>query len=201
VPSALEIVTFDDRPPPPEESPWVDGHGPGREVAVLDPDPAWGERYRRLAGQIADALGELALAIEHVGSTAVPGLPAKPVIDIDLTLPDPAAERDYVPALAALRFVLAVREPWWYGHRLLRREDPACNLHVFAPGAAETARHLIFRDWLRAHPEDRRRYAQAKRAAAARTRAAGGNTMDYNADKQAIVREIYARAFRALGLA
>jgi GrpB-like predicted nucleotidyltransferase (UPF0157 family) len=153
-----------------------------------------------LAKEITEALGGSALAVEHVGSTSVPDLTAKPVIDIDLTVASSHDEQAYVPALERCGFVLVVREPWWYEHRLLRRTDPACTLHVFSPDCAEAARHLIFRDWLRAHPVDRSLYAAAKVSAAEHTRAVGGHTMDYNARKESAVREIYDRAFRALGL-
>lgn len=153
-----------------------------------------------LAAVITEALGDSALAVEHVGSTSVPGLLAKPVIDIDLTVADSRDEQAYVLALERRGFVLVIREPWWYEHRCLRREEPGCNLHVFSPECAETERHRIFRDWLRCHPEDRSLYAAAKTAAAAETRASGGHTMDYNARKEFVVREIYDRAFRALGL-
>jgi GrpB-like predicted nucleotidyltransferase (UPF0157 family) len=71
------------------------------------------------------------LQLEHVGSTSVPGLAAKPVIDIDLTVADPGRERDYVPALEMIGFRLMIREPWWHGHRMLQADEPPCNLHVF----------------------------------------------------------------------
>jgi GrpB-like predicted nucleotidyltransferase (UPF0157 family) len=195
-----EIVTFDDAPPPPGESPWVAGQGPMTELRLVTADPSWPERYTTLAAAITNALGDCALAVEHVGSTAVPGLLAKPVIDIDLTVADSRNEQIYLPALERSGFVLVIREPWWYEHRCLRREDPACLLHVFSPDCAETERHRIFRDWLRSHPEDRALYAAAKTTAAADTRATGGHTMDYNARKELVVREIYGRAFHALGL-
>ena len=199
--SAREIVTFDDRPVPAGESPWVDGRGPAGEPEVVAADPSWPDRFARFAAEITTALGDSALVVEHVGSTAVPDLPAKPIIDIGLTVADSREERAYVPALEGCGFLLVVREPWWYEHRLLQRTDPACNLHVFAPDCAEAERHRIFRDWLRAHPEDGSLYAAAKTAAAQRTRAIGGHTMDYNARKESVIREIYSRAFRALGLA
>lgn len=200
IPNAREIVTFDDAPPPPGAGPWVAGQGPMTELRLVAADPSWPERYTMLAAVITEALGDFALAVEHVGSTSVPGLLAKPVIDIDLTVDDSCNEQTYVPALERRGFVLVVREPWWYEHRCLRREDPACNLHVFSLDCAEAERHRIFRDWLRAHPEDCSLYAAAKTAAAADTTATGGHTMDYNARKELIVREIYGRAFHALGL-
>ncbi|MBV9197316.1 MAG: GrpB family protein [Solirubrobacterales bacterium] len=199
--SAREIVTFEDAPPPPGASPWVAGPEPFTDVQVVAPDPSWPERYQTLAEVITEALGAFALAVEHVGSTSVPGLAAKPVIDIDLTVVDSRDEQAYVPTLERHGFALVIREPWWYEHRCLRRHDPACNLHVFSPECAEAERHRIFRDWLRSHPEDRSLYAVAKTSAADLTRATGGHAMDYNARKEPVVREIYSRAFHALGLA
>jgi GrpB-like predicted nucleotidyltransferase (UPF0157 family) len=193
-------VIFRDADPPPGASPWVHGQVPMTDVRVVEPDPSWPKRYEALAAQITRALGGAALSIEHVGSTAVPGLSAKPVIDIDLTVADSGDERAYVPALERCGFRLVVREPWWYEHRCLRRDDPGCNLHVFSPGCAEAERHRLFRDWLRAHPEDCARYAAAKLAASEQTVASGGHGMDYNARKEPVLREIYARAFRGLGL-
>ena len=197
---ARDIVTFDDTPPPFGASPWVDGHGPMTDVQLVAADPSWPDRYTTLAEMISDALGDSALMVEHVGSTAVPGLASKPVIDIDLTVADSRYEQAYAPALERRGFVLVVREPWWYEHRCLHHEHPACNLHVFSPDCAEATRHRIFRDWLRSHPEDRSLYAAAKLAAAQDSRAAGGHTLDYNACKEPILREIYERAFRSLGL-
>lgn len=198
--SAREIVAFNDSAPPGGESPLVGDRGPAPDPEVVRPDPSWPAMFAVLAAEITVALGDAALAVEHVGSTAVPDLPAKPVIDIDLTVADSREELSYVPALERRGFVLVVREPWWYQHRLLRRSDPACHVHVFSCDCAETERHRIFRDWLRAHPEDRLAYAVAKTSAAQHTRATGGHTMDYNARKEPVLREIYGRAFRALGL-
>jgi GrpB-like predicted nucleotidyltransferase (UPF0157 family) len=196
-----EIVTFDDVPPPPGDSPWVAGAGPmTADVQLVPPNPSWPECYETLARVIFETLGDVALSVEHIGSTAVPGLPAKPVIDIDLTVADSSDEDTYVPALERCGFELVVRESWWYGHRCLRLEEPRCNLHVFSPDCAEAERHRIFRDWLRSHPEDRALYTEAKATAARDTRATGGHVMDYNARKESAVREIYGRAFRALGL-
>jgi GrpB-like predicted nucleotidyltransferase (UPF0157 family) len=160
--------------------------------------PAW---YETMSDLILMALGPVVLALDHVGSTAVPGLDAKPIIDVDLTVADGAAEATYVPALEASGFQLVIREPWWYGHRLLRHSEPACNLHVWSPDCPETARHLIFRDWLRANPDEREIYLRAKHAASDQTTAAGGDVEAYNAHKQAVIRQIYGRAFTALGLA
>jgi GrpB-like predicted nucleotidyltransferase (UPF0157 family) len=202
MPSRVEIVSFDDSPPPPGASAWVPGAAPGTGIEVSDPDPEWPKQYDELAGRIRAALGWRALQVEHVGSTSVPGLPAKPVIDIDLTVADPDREEHYVPALDAVGFQLVIREPWWYGHRALRLRtaSPRCNLHVFGSDSPELVKHRIFRDWLRGNAGDRELYAAAKRRAADEANAAGEHVMQYNARKEQVVREIYHRAFVATGL-
>lgn len=194
-----EIVRFDDVEPPPGASPWVDGAGPGRDVVVVEPDPAWTEQAARLVDTVGAALGRTAVSVEHVGSTSVPGLAAKPLLDLLLVVPDPDDEGAYVPALEAQGFRLVVREPWWEGHRLLRHHDPRTNLHVLHADGAEVARMRMFRDWLRTHPDDRDLYADAKRAASAAASDAGEHVMQYNARKQDVVRAIHARMFAALG--
>ena len=196
-----EITTFDDSPPPPGESPYVPGQAPSTEIGIAAYDASWPAQFEQLAKVIRTALGPAVLALDHFGSTAVAGLAAKPIIDVDLTVADGAAEENYVPALEACGFQLVVREPWWYGHRLLRHREPACNLHVWSPDCPETARHLIFRDWLRANPGECDLYLRAKRAASQQAMAAAGNVEAYNAHKQAVIRQIYRRAFTALGLA
>ena len=196
-----DIATFNDSPPPPGESPFVSGHAPTTELKIAEYDASWPAQYERLADLIRNALGPAVLALDHVGSTAVPGLAAKPSIDLDLTVADGAAESTYVPALEACGFQLIVREAWWYGHRLLRHREPAGNLHVWSPHCPEAARHLIFRDWLRANPDECELYLRAKRAASEETMADAGNVEAYNAHKQAVIRQIYGRAFTALGLA
>jgi GrpB-like predicted nucleotidyltransferase (UPF0157 family) len=200
MPSRAEIVSFDDAPPPPGADPWVPGATPDTTIEVADPDPDWPQQYDDLAGQIREALGWRVLQLEHVGSTSVAGLPAKPIIDIDLTVADPGREQDYIPALEAIGFRLKVREPWWYGHRMLRAGQPLCNLHVFGFDSPELVKNRIFRDWLRGNPDDRDRYAAAKRRAASEASAAGEHAMQYNARKQQVIREIYRQAFAAAGL-
>jgi len=169
-------------------------------ISVVPADPVWSERYTALEAVIREALGTRVLRIDHVGSTSVPGLDAKPVIDIDLTVADPDDEDAYVPALVACRFEHTIREPWWYGHRMLRGEDPATNLHVFGPDSPETWRHLILRDHLRRDEADRALYSAVKREAA-EAATARGETMDqYNARKQDTLRGILRRAMRAAGI-
>jgi GrpB-like predicted nucleotidyltransferase (UPF0157 family) len=198
--SRAEIVSFADSAPPPGADRWVPGTAPAVGVEVTDPDPAWPRQYDDLAGRIREALGWRVLQLEHVGSTSVPELAAKPVIDIDLTVADPQRERDYLPALETIGFRLVIREPWRYGHRALVADQLRCNLHVYGFGNPELVRHRIFRDWLRGNPEERERYAAAKRQAASAANVAGEHIMQYNGRKQQVIREIYHRAFAAAGL-
>jgi GrpB-like predicted nucleotidyltransferase (UPF0157 family) len=195
MPTAAEIVAFDDSPPPPGLSPWVGTPEQPRRIEIVEPDAAWPRTFAGLRDRLLDALGERALRIEHVGSTSVPALAAKPVIDIDLTVVDTDDEDAYVPDLEARGFVLRVREPWWQGHRCLVLAAPAANLHVWPPDSAEPVRHRLFRDHLRENAADRELYARTKRAVAV-----DGLMSAYNARKQQVVREIYARAFAAAGL-
>lgn len=200
VPSVKDIVTFHDPSIPEGQSPYVSGAVPSQHVEVVDPQNDWPEFFTVLATRIRGALGWRALEIDHVGSTAVERLPAKPIIDIDLVVADPNDEPSYVPALESVGFELRVREPWWFGHRVLRHVDPACNLHVFGYDSPEVVKHRIFRDWLRANPGERELYADAKREAASQAQAAGEHAMQYNERKEEIIREIYHRAFLAAGL-
>ena len=163
-------------------------------IAVVPPDRSWTASFARVRDLVVGALGDRALSVTHVGSTAVPGLWAKPTIDVDLTVPDSSREEDYVPALEAAGFELTIREPEWEQHRLLKLPEPLTHLHVFSPGAVEPQRHLAFRDWLASHPDDRERYAAAKRGVAARGFTDG---MDYNREKSAVVYDIYERIFVA----
>ncbi len=200
MPDRIDIVTFHDPPVPDGASPWVPGAGPSVDIEIADPDPHWPGWYDELAGRVRRALGWRALLIEHVGSTSVPGLVAKPIIDIDLVVADPADESAYVPALQAEGFELRVREPWWFGHRVLRATEPRCHLHVFGYDSPEIVKHRLFRDWLRGNPDDRDRYATAKLDAADAANQAGEHSMQYNARKERVVRDIYHRAFVAGGL-
>ena len=165
--------------------------GPIRiEIAAYD--PRWPELFRRERDRIRAALGQQALRVEHAGSTAVPGLAAKPVIDILLALQDSADEDAYAPALASAGYRLALREPEWNQHRLFRGVDArAVNLHVFSLGCPEIERMLTFRDWLRHNPADRELYERVKIDLAQKEWAA---VDDYAKAKTAVVAEIMARA-------
>src|SRR5712692_4997520 len=137
-------------------------------IVLVDYDPAWPRLFAREAERIRRALGEGALRIEHAGSTSVPGLAAKPIVDIVLAVADSADEAAYVPAMEAAGYVLRIREPEWFEHRLFKWPDTDINLHAFAIGSPEIARMLLFRDWLRANEADRELYLETKRALAQR---------------------------------
>lgn len=159
-------------------------------VALVAYDPAWIQMYEDEAAIVRRALGAKALRVEHIGSTAVPGLIAKPCIDILLAVADSADEDAYLPEMDAAGFVLRMRHPEWNEHRVFKSERINVNLHVWSMGSAEIDRHLAFRDWLRAHPEDRDAYADAKRRIAAEHI---GTMSDYSAMKDEIVAQITAR--------
>lgn len=170
--------------------------GPSTDVTrveVVAPDPAWPDWFATARDRIAAALGERAHAIEHVGSTAIPGLWAKPVIDIDLIVDDSADEEAWLPDLEAADFVLTRREPDWEEHRMLRGTAPRTNLHVWSR-MREPERHRMFRDWLRTHPDDREQYAAVKRAVADE-----GHTVEmlYNNAKAWVIYDIYEKIFAA----
>ncbi len=141
--------------------------------------------------RIRDALGPTALAVDHVGSTAVVGLAAKNRLDIDLIVADPADEDAYVPALEPAGYILRTREPDWYEHRCLWTHDHGVNLHVFGPDCDEHLRHLIFRDWLRTHAEDRERYEAEKRRIADENQ---WDIVEYVQQKSTVIHEILRRA-------
>jgi GrpB-like predicted nucleotidyltransferase (UPF0157 family) len=132
-------------------------------IEIRDYDANWPRQYERRALTIRHALGLRALAIDHVGSTSVPGLAAKPVLDILLTMADSTDEMAYSPLLQQIGFELKVREPDWFEHRMFRGTAPATNLHVLSAGCTEIQRTLTFRDWIRANPQDRMIYENEKR--------------------------------------
>ena len=158
-----------------------------RKITLVDYDSAWSERYSGLEREIRELLGSTALQIEHVGSTSVPGLIAKPIVDIVLVVPDSAREEAYVPALETAGYALDVREPDWFEHRMLRGSDKDVNLHVFSAGCSEVERMVRFRDRLRSDPADRERYAAEKRELAARQ---WPDVQDYADAKTGVISEI-----------
>lgn len=161
------------------------------QVTLHDYDPAWPALFEDLATRIRSALGERVLELHHAGSTSVPGLAAKPVIDIILVVADSADEAAYLAQLEAIGFVLSVREADWFEHRCLRHSAPAANLHVFSKGCSEVARMLAFRDHLRTDEADRRVYEETKRSLAKRTWAF---MQDYADAKSDVVATIMKRA-------
>jgi GrpB-like predicted nucleotidyltransferase (UPF0157 family) len=165
-------------------------------VTLVEYDPRWPALFAREAARIRGALGERALLVEHVGSTSVPGLVAKPVVDVVLAVADSSDEAAYVPALEGAGYALRIREPGWHQHRMLRGRDPDANLHMFTNRSPEIGRMLAFRDRLRAVEEDRERYAAAKRALAGRERR---YLQEYADAKTAVVEEIVARAAGGAG--
>jgi GrpB-like predicted nucleotidyltransferase (UPF0157 family) len=160
-------------------------------ITLADYDPAWPDLFAREEARIRAALARRALLVAHAGSTSVSGVAAKPIIDIVLAVPDSADEPAYVPDLEAAGYVLRIREPDWHEHRMLRRRDPAVQVHVFTAGSPEIDRMLAFRDRLRTVPEDRQRYEASKRELAARR---WRYVQDYADAKSSVVEEIIARA-------
>jgi len=164
-----------------------------RQVAPGELTPhqdAWAEDYEVVRRLIEEAVGDQVLSIAHVGSTAVPGLAAKPVIDVDVTIRDIAAEHVYLPRLERAAFRLIFRDSiGGDDHRQLTLGQPNANIHLWNPGAVEPRRHKAFVAWLRGHEQDRRRYSTAKSAAAA------SPTGRYNDGKAAVVYDIYERIF------
>jgi GrpB-like predicted nucleotidyltransferase (UPF0157 family) len=196
--SAEEIVR--QHPFDPDGAEWLVPPEPV-DIVVVEYDPDWPATYALLADRVRAALGDDVLALEHVGSTSVPGLAAKPVIDLDLTVADSADEAHYRGRLEAAGFALLLRERGWHEHRMHLHDGPRAHLHVWSPDCPEPVRHLLLRDWLREHPEDRDAYAAAKRSAADRLRTGdGGLAQDYNALKAPTTREILDRVFRAHAL-
>lgn len=160
-------------------------------IVVVDYDPTWPERFQREAARIRAALGENVHSIEHIGSTSVPRLAAKPIIDILLVVEDSSDEPSYVPALERAGYVLRVRERDFHEHRMFRTVDKDVHIHVFSPDSPEIDRYLLLRNRLRDHDEERELYARTKRELANAT----WPTMQHYAEaKTEVVEGIIARA-------
>ncbi|KAG5951185.1 hypothetical protein E4U53_003596 [Claviceps sorghi] len=168
-------------------------------LAIIDPDPAWPAKFHAVKVRIQQALGSKALCVSHVGSTSIPGLAAKDVIDVDLTVADARRENDYVPALEAAGFQWLSHEPAWHHHHFFVCYEPMTNLHVFSEGCPELVRHLMFREYISSHDEERALYAAAKREASAAATGAGETGMQYNLRKEATIRAILQRMWREAG--
>ncbi|NJC23255.1 GrpB-like predicted nucleotidyltransferase (UPF0157 family) [Arthrobacter pigmenti] len=165
-----------------------------KPVVVSEYDPAWPVAFNKVADKVSAILGPRAAVIEHVGSTSVSELAAKPVIDVDLLVADSADEASYLPQLESGGFTLVIREPEWEEHRALKLQEPNTNLHVFSTDAIEPQRHVMFRNWLRTHPADRDAYASLKKKLAAD---GFEDVMHYNNAKAALIYDIYESIFIA----
>jgi GrpB-like predicted nucleotidyltransferase (UPF0157 family) len=163
------------------------------QITLVDYDASWPQLFEREATRIRAALGDQALLVEHVGSTSVPGLAAKPRIDIVLAVADSSDEPTYAPPLVDSGYVLRVREPAWYEHRVFKGPDTDVNLHVFSAGCPEIERMVRFRDHLRMDRDDRALYEQTKRDLARRR---WKYTQHYADAKAPVVEEILARSGR-----
>jgi GrpB-like predicted nucleotidyltransferase (UPF0157 family) len=170
-------------------------------LQVVPYNPQWPSIFTTIKQQILTALGDqTVISINHVGSTSIPGLPAKDTIDIDLEVLDIANEASYVPPLEAAGFKFLLREPHWHDHRFFCSYKPyAVNLHVWGPECPEVIRHQIFRQRLLDCPEDMKEYLKAKEMAASQIEESGGNMQDYNLLKEDTIRKILRNAFRGLG--
>jgi GrpB-like predicted nucleotidyltransferase (UPF0157 family) len=163
----------------------------GREpvaITVVDYDEGWPRHFGRVAEQIRRALGRKALIVEHIGSTAVPGLAAKPIIDVLLTVAEVDDETAYVPELESIGFAMRVREP---EHRMLRTPARNVHLHVYETNRPEVRNYLDLRDWLRVDADDRALYAAEKRHLAERP---WRDMNDYADAKTKVINDILTRA-------
>jgi GrpB-like predicted nucleotidyltransferase (UPF0157 family) len=164
-----------------------------RDVILVEHDPRWSTRFEQERDRISAALGPVAYRIDHIGSTAVPGLPAKPIIDIDISVGDVGNEPSYLPALLAAGYELRVREP---GHRMVRTPERDVHVHICSAGSDWERQHIMFRDRLRSHPDDRDIYAGEKRRLAAQD----WTDMNAYADaKTSVIQAILGRAENDIG--
>ncbi len=159
-----------------------------RRIVIADYDPGWPRRFEAEQRRVVDALRETAIRVEHVGSTAVPGLAAKPIIDVLVTVECPDDDQIVAPALEAAGYQLRVREP---GHRMFRTPARDVHVHVWGDSDPEVLRLLRFRDRLRESPEDRRVYEQLKRDLARRE---WPDTNYYAEAKSDVIESILSRA-------
>jgi GrpB-like predicted nucleotidyltransferase (UPF0157 family) len=162
-----------------------------RAIVIADYDPAWPERFGREEARIRAALGEAALSVEHIGSTSVPGLAAKDIVDVLLVVEDSGDEASYLPALEEAGYVLRVREPDFDEHRMFRTPEKDVHVHVYSAGSGEIDRYLLLRDRLRENEGDRELYARTKRRLAGRD----WPSMNHYAEaKTGVIEGIIARA-------
>ena len=162
-----------------------------RRIIIVDYDPAWPKQFEMHASIIAGALGDSALRIEHIGSTSVPGLAAKPIVDILGVVQDSTDESTYLPQLEAAGYVLRVREPEWNEHRMFRTPKNDVHIHIYSAGCPEIRRNLIFRHRLRCNSDDRNRYEHTKRELAMKEWPDGNAYADAKSD---VIESIIAAA-------
>ena len=164
-------------------------------IRIVDPDPAWAHTARAELDRLAAALGPIALRLDHVGSTAVPGLAAKPIVDLQLSVASLAPFSAFGEPLARLgyRFTPDPEMPDYLFFGRPPERPRTHHLHVCVAGGEQERRHLAVRDFLRAHPEEAAAYAALKRAVAARH---AGDRLAYMAGKDRYVVELEARALR-----
>jgi GrpB-like predicted nucleotidyltransferase (UPF0157 family) len=134
-----------------------------RAIRIFEYDASWRAKFQHHAHRISGALGDLPHRIEHIGSTAVENLAAKPIVDMLLIIPDPSDEGSYMPALRALGYQIRVREPDFHEHRMVRTPELDVHVHIFPDGSAEIDRYILFRDYIRSHEQSRREYEALKR--------------------------------------
>ena len=163
-------------------------------IELVAYDAAWPRLFEAEASRLRELLGDEVVRLEHTGSTSVPGLAAKPIIDMLLVVPDSSDEPAYVPALEAAGYRLVIREPDWHEHRVLKGPAANINLHVFSAGSDEIDRILVFRDRLRSNAEDRALYERTKRELAARE---WEYVQNYADAKSEVVEAIMGRAIAA----
>ena len=161
------------------------------QIYLAPYDPTWPAQYQAEAAKIRAALGDGVIALEHVGSTSIPSLSAKPIIDIVLCVADSSDEGSYVSALTAQGYRLHLREPEWEQHRVMKGDDPMVNLHVFTVGSPELTRMVALRDRCRTYPEELKLYKETKQALASQV---WRHVQHYANAKGEVVEAIIARA-------
>lgn len=138
-----------------------------RTIGIVDYRPEWAAWFTQEKARIEAAVGSTVRRIEHVGSTAVPGFAAGPIVDVMVSVDDPEDEPSYVPAMEGAGYVLRVREP---GHRMFRTPERDVRVHFWKAGSEDERRHITFRDRLRSSADDRAEYEQNKRKLATQYR-------------------------------
>ena len=139
------------------------------KINLQEYNPDWADMFEEERKRILNIINMKNVLIEHVGSTSVPNLCAKPILDILLGVQNSADESSYIPALESIGYTLKRREPDWYEHRMLKGFNPEVNLHVFSLDCEELQKMIQFRDWLIHNKDDRERYANVKRMLAKKT--------------------------------